>query len=188
MDFSPHEIQTLGCSISGIFYSTQAARHPMLLLVGPPGCGKTATLFTLAKEMGCTILEWVNPVSDVGGSEAGVCFCHLAMHMRSSRVYRTCHTPWQFLIVFYADPQPGDLVVYPESQTSQFRNFLVRANRYPCLQVGGASGCGQQQEKKIVVVEVSDTSIWLSCIVLCEVVGLHPQAEDHVTTPHVCIL
>lgn len=44
----------------------------MLLLVGPPGCGKTATVHTLAKEMGCTILEWVNPVTDVGGSEAGI--------------------------------------------------------------------------------------------------------------------
>lgn len=122
----------------------------MLLLVGPPGCGKTTTLLTLAKEMGCTILEWVNPVSDVGGSEAGVGFCHLAM------LEIVLYLPYlQFLIVSYADPQPGDLMVYPESQTAQFRNFLVRANRYPSLQVGGASGCGQQLGKKIVVVEVS---------------------------------
>lgn len=140
----------------------------MLLLVGPPGCGKTTTLLTLAKEMGCTILEWVNLVSDVGGSEAGVCFCPCACTALD------CIVPAmpQFLIVSYTDPQPGDLVVYPESQTAQFRNFLVRANRYPSLQVGGASGCGQQQEKKIVVVEVSVTTMWLPCIVLCEVVGL----------------
>lgn len=101
----------------------------------------------------------------------------VCVYMHSSWLYRACHA--QFLIVPFAEPQPGDLVVYPESQTSQFRSFLVRANRYPSLQVGGASGCGQQQEKKIVVVEVSDTAIWMSCIVLCEVAGLlHTQAED----------
>ena len=55
-------------------YILQTARHPMLLLVGPPGCGKTATIHTLAREMGCAILEWVNPVSDVGGSGAGTVY------------------------------------------------------------------------------------------------------------------
>ncbi|CAI8034285.1 Cell cycle checkpoint protein RAD17 [Geodia barretti] len=94
----------------------RTAGQLMLLLVGPPGCGKTTTVNTLARDMGCTILEWANPVTDV-------------------------------------EPQPGDLVVYSESQTRLFHSFLVRANRYPTLQLGVAtSGCGPG--KKIVIVEV----------------------------------
>ena len=52
----------------------------------------------------------------------------------------------------------GDLVLYPESQTRQFQDFLTRANRYPSLVVGGVSGSGggvsNRSEKKIVLVEV----------------------------------
>ena len=62
------------------------------------------------------------------------------------------HTCTIALHLLYIDPQPGDLVVYAESQTKQFRSFLLRANRYPSLLVGGASGCGLN--KKIVIVEV----------------------------------
>ena len=62
-------------------------------------------------------------------------------------------------LTVHTDPQPGDLVVYAESQTKQFRSFLLRANRYPSLLVGGASGCGLGASgcglnKKIVIVEV----------------------------------
>lgn len=39
----------------------------MMLLMGPPGCGKTATLHALAKDMNFSILEWVNPITDAGG-------------------------------------------------------------------------------------------------------------------------
>lgn len=51
----------------------------------------------------------------------------------------------------------GDLILYPESQTKQFQDFLTRANRYPSLMVGGASGGGvsNQRSKKIVLVEVN---------------------------------
>lgn len=34
----------------------------VLLLTGPPGCGKTTTILVLAQEMGIQIQEWVNPV------------------------------------------------------------------------------------------------------------------------------
>ena len=39
----------------------------MLLLTGPPGCGKTATLQALAGDMGFSVLEWVNPITNTGG-------------------------------------------------------------------------------------------------------------------------
>ena len=60
-------------------------------------------------------------------------------------------------------PAAGDLVLYPESQTKQFQDFLTRANRYPSLMVGGASASGggvsNQRSKKIVLVEVGVNSV-----------------------------
>uniref|UniRef100_A0A7N4PFN9 RAD17 checkpoint clamp loader component n=1 Tax=Sarcophilus harrisii TaxID=9305 RepID=A0A7N4PFN9_SARHA len=34
----------------------------ILIITGPPGCGKTATLQILVKELGITLQEWINPV------------------------------------------------------------------------------------------------------------------------------
>ena len=48
----------------------RAGHQPMLLLTGPPGCGKTACLHVLSKEMGFSILEWVNP--DLEGGRLAV--------------------------------------------------------------------------------------------------------------------
>ena len=36
----------------------------MLLLSGPPGCGKTATVHALSQELGFSVLEWVNPSNE----------------------------------------------------------------------------------------------------------------------------
>ena len=58
----------------------------MLLLVGPPGCGKTATVHTLTREMGCAVLEWANPVADVGGSESGKHSISLWFLLREFRI------------------------------------------------------------------------------------------------------
>lgn len=33
------------------------------MLTGPPGCGKSATVEILAKDLGIQIQEWINPVS-----------------------------------------------------------------------------------------------------------------------------
>ena len=38
---------------------------PMLLLTGPSGAGKTATIHVLAKEMKIEVQEWANPVTSV---------------------------------------------------------------------------------------------------------------------------
>lgn len=34
-----------------------------MLLTGPPGCGKTATLQILARDLGLQVQEWTNPLS-----------------------------------------------------------------------------------------------------------------------------
>lgn len=45
------------------FALSPTARHPMLLITGPVGCGKTATLHALAGDMEFSVLEWANPVT-----------------------------------------------------------------------------------------------------------------------------
>ena len=37
----------------------------ILLLTGPPGCGKSATVRALSNEMEFDIKEWINPVLEV---------------------------------------------------------------------------------------------------------------------------
>ncbi|KAA8914975.1 Rad17 cell cycle checkpoint protein-domain-containing protein [Sphaerosporella brunnea] len=48
-----------------------SSRKRILVLTGPAGVGKTATVNALAKELGVEILEWRNPTSFVGGREYG---------------------------------------------------------------------------------------------------------------------
>ncbi|RDL38478.1 p-loop containing nucleoside triphosphate hydrolase [Venustampulla echinocandica] len=44
-------------------------RQRLLLLKGPAGTGKTTTVQLLAKDMGCEVLEWRNPVGSVATAE-----------------------------------------------------------------------------------------------------------------------
>ncbi|KAL5271549.1 hypothetical protein ACHWQZ_G001989 [Mnemiopsis leidyi] len=37
-------------------------RHKIIILTGPPGVGKSATVRALAKDMNCSLEEWVNPI------------------------------------------------------------------------------------------------------------------------------
>lgn len=92
----------------------------ILLLTGPPGAGKTATLQVLAKEIGIEIQEWINPLNPV----------------QNDFVEFDCRR--------YED------TVRPESQLKLFRDFFLRANKYPCLSFGEAN---QNQAKQIILVE-----------------------------------
>eukprot|EP01147_Barroeca_monosierra_P009565 gene9565-1792_t len=38
-------------------------RTKVLVLLGPSGCGKTTTLQVVCRDLGCSLIEWINPVS-----------------------------------------------------------------------------------------------------------------------------
>ena len=47
-----------------VYRHSDLQNAPILLLTGPAGCAKTATLTCLAKEMKIEVQEWINPVSN----------------------------------------------------------------------------------------------------------------------------
>ena len=84
----------------------------IVLLSGPPGCGKTATVIALSKELNFYIQEWSNPTS--------------------SREYKKSDDD----NIFECDNQnyvPKDDTIHYESQIKAFTNFITRANRYNIL-------------------------------------------------------
>lgn len=65
------------------------------------------------------------------------------------------------------DIHPGDQILFPESQSKQFQNFIIRANRYPSLVIGGGGMsergvASNSNKKKVVVVEVHDNNLCCS--------------------------
>ncbi|XP_072028726.1 cell cycle checkpoint protein RAD17-like [Amphiura filiformis] len=89
---------------------SKQTQAPVLLLTGPTGAGKTATVQTLAKEMRIEVQEWVNPVTSVyNPDDRG--------------------TSWRDFI-----PVGGHM---SESQQSIFQDFLTRSNKYQTLQIFG---------------------------------------------------
>lgn len=78
----------------------------ILLLTGPAGVGKTATVNTLAKELKLTIQEWLNPTTDIFQKDD-----------------------------FFNNIDYSSYPKYM-SQVAKFEEFLLRANRYQPLQLG----------------------------------------------------
>lgn len=74
----------------------------LLLLTGPAGCGKTATLKVLAREAGIHIQEWINTTTST-----------------FSKGFNEQETTWI----------PGDQV-HSVGQMSQLQDFLMRASKY----------------------------------------------------------
>ena len=104
---------------------SQAPHGGVCLLSGPAGCGKTATVKALSRDIKWDIIEWVNPTT-----------------MTSATSLPTEQDSHQYGVTYY---QP--------SQTKQFCDFLSRADRYPSLQLEGDSS-NEVKAKKIVVIEV----------------------------------
>ncbi|NXS31783.1 RAD17 protein, partial [Pomatostomus ruficeps] len=95
----------------------------VLLLTGPPGCGKTATLQILARDLGLQVQEWINPLSLDFTKE----------DLRNMFGYDSN---------FPAFPS--------QAQTALFQDFLLRANKYNQLQMLGESS---ENDKKLILVE-----------------------------------
>ncbi|XP_041358274.1 cell cycle checkpoint protein RAD17-like [Gigantopelta aegis] len=96
---------------------------PILLMTGPAGAGKTATIHVLAKDLKCEVQEWTNPVVP-----------------SSDQFLPDAFNPYENSRV--------DVCRY-ESQLTQFKNFLLRANKYHSLDMFGS----QSSNKKIIFVE-----------------------------------
>ncbi|KAH3695958.1 hypothetical protein DPMN_083417, partial [Dreissena polymorpha] len=98
---------------------------PILLLTGPAGVGKTATVRVLAKQFNFELHEWANPLAGDqfdGGMQ---------------------NNDWK---------SRGRLEAsISSSQVSQFQEFLLRANKYNTLDIFG--GSGGVASRRLVMVE-----------------------------------
>ncbi|KAM6303884.1 cell cycle checkpoint protein RAD17-like isoform 2-T2 [Podargus strigoides] len=95
----------------------------VLLLTGPPGCGKTATVQILARDLSVQVQEWTNPMSlDFTKEDLRNMFGHDSG--------------------FHTFPS--------QAQAALFQDFLLRANKYNKLQMLGESS---ENDKKLILVE-----------------------------------
>ncbi|XP_027624478.1 cell cycle checkpoint protein RAD17 isoform X3 [Tupaia chinensis] len=104
-------------------YKPETQGGSLLLLTGPPGCGKTTTIKILSKEHGIQVQEWINPVlSDFQRDDFKELF----------------HSESRFHVFPY------------QSQIAIFQEFLLRATKYNKLQMLGDD---LRTDKKIILVE-----------------------------------
>uniref|UniRef100_A0A2R9BNS5 RAD17 checkpoint clamp loader component n=1 Tax=Pan paniscus TaxID=9597 RepID=A0A2R9BNS5_PANPA len=95
----------------------------ILLITGPPGCGKTMTKKTLSKENGIQVQEWINPVLP---------------DFQKDDFKGMFHTESSFHMFPY------------QSQIAVCKEFLLRATKYNKLQMLGDH---LRTDKKIILVE-----------------------------------
>ncbi|XP_028638895.1 cell cycle checkpoint protein RAD17 [Grammomys surdaster] len=95
----------------------------ILLITGPPGCGKTTTIKILSKELGIQVQEWVNPILP---------------DFQKDDYKELLNLDSSFSIVPY------------QSQIALFNDFLLRATKYSKLQMLGDD---LTTDKKIILVE-----------------------------------
>ncbi|XP_032625434.1 cell cycle checkpoint protein RAD17 isoform X4 [Chelonoidis abingdonii] len=95
----------------------------ILVLTGPPGCGKSATIQILAKELHVQVQEWTNPIS---------------LDFRKEDFKDAFNYESSFQIL------PS------QAQTAVFQDFLLRANKYNKLQMLGES---TEADDKLILIE-----------------------------------
>lgn len=96
----------------------------ILLITGPPGCGKTTTVKILSKEHGIQVQEWSNPILPDFQKD-------------------------DFKEIF--NPESSFHVFPYQSQIAVFKEFLLRATKYNKLQMLGDD---LRTDKRIILVEV----------------------------------
>ncbi|XP_053156649.1 LOW QUALITY PROTEIN: cell cycle checkpoint protein RAD17 [Hemicordylus capensis] len=95
----------------------------ILLLTGPPGCGKSTTMEILSKDLGIQVQEWINPIS---------------LDFKKDDFQDALSHEKDFQILPY------------QSQITLFQEFLLRANKYTKLQMVGES---METDKRLILVE-----------------------------------
>ncbi|XP_048662021.1 cell cycle checkpoint protein RAD17 isoform X4 [Marmota marmota marmota] len=117
----------------------------ILLITGPPGCGKTTTIKILSKEHGIQVQEWINPVlPDFQKDDFKDIF--------------------NFESNFHSFPY--------QSQIAVFREFLLRATKYNKLQMLGDD---LRTDKKIILVEDLPNQFYRDSHTLHEVLRKYVQ-------------
>lgn len=95
----------------------------ILLITGPPGCGKTTTIKILSKELGIQVQEWVNPI---------------LQDFQKDDYKELFNSESNFSVIPY------------QSQIAVFNDFVLRATKYNKLQMLGDA---LTTDKKIILVE-----------------------------------
>ncbi|XP_071064510.1 cell cycle checkpoint protein RAD17 isoform X2 [Dasypus novemcinctus] len=117
----------------------------VLLVTGPPGCGKTTTIKILSKEHGIQVQEWINPVlSDFQKDDFKEMF----------------------------NPESSFHIFPYQSQMAVFKEFLLRATKYNKLQMLGDD---LRTDKKIILVEDLPNQFYRDTHTLHEVLRKYVQ-------------
>nr|XP_032826671.1 cell cycle checkpoint protein RAD17 isoform X2 [Petromyzon marinus]XP_032826672.1 cell cycle checkpoint protein RAD17 isoform X2 [Petromyzon marinus]XP_032826674.1 cell cycle checkpoint protein RAD17 isoform X2 [Petromyzon marinus] len=105
-----------------------ARKGSILLITGPAGAGKTATLQVLCKQLGIIIHEWINPL-EIGGNGFGK-------------------------ETFGWEREPRGFGSGVQTQVALFREFLLRANRYRALCLNGGEASVEPEARLILLEDI----------------------------------